>query len=131
MIKYPHHQIRIPCESDERGKAETGILSKQALSFSLGLSCGFCSSQRSSTRIPSFASGLDTSLRCPKLSLLIIFISGIVAIFSGKSTVKKVPSLFSGNSKRSKNPLFLFSVRSFLKLAIVIFVLNYRLKYTP
>lgn len=47
-----------PWEEEATGKSETGMLSKHALSFSVGLSCGSWISHRSSTCIPSFASGL-------------------------------------------------------------------------
>lgn len=50
------------------------MFSKQALSFSVGLSCGSnIMSHRSSTCIPNFASGLDIPL--PRLLSLIIAIS--------------------------------------------------------
>ena len=109
------------------------MLSKQALSFSLGLSCGFCSSQRSSTRIPSLASGLDTSLRWPKLSLLIIFISGTVAIFSVKSTVKRY-RLYSPVTQKDKNKSSLFIFRQkFSKIGcddLCNWTIDWKIQYT-
>lgn len=50
---------KLPWEDGEAGKADRGIPSKQALSFSVGLSWAPCwKSQRSSTFMPSLASGL-------------------------------------------------------------------------
>lgn len=52
----------MPSDDGAGGKAATRMLSKQELSFSVGLSCGSWMSHKSSNRWPNSASGLDFAL---------------------------------------------------------------------